>query len=189
MKKRIILTLSKRFPIFHSKKGKPTYFKEKLNNTVCNTRYTISDIDNTEVKERKIHTIRTNFARWKHNIGKIESGGFYLSIRQWSARAYNSPQEEIFQLHDSGIGCQRITMSYNPETKEVKAIIDGKYTADVEQIAENDGMQTSEFLEWFFGKNPTEKKLFSGVIIHFTPFRYGSDTNKSVEDSIIYNNK
>lgn len=185
MKKKIILTLSKRFPLSHSEKGKPTYFKEKLNNTICDVESTISDIDSMEVRERKIHTIRANFARWKHNLDKISGGGFYLSVRQWSARPYNSPQEEVFQLHDSGIGCQRITMSYDPDTKEVKAVIDGKYTANVEQIAANDGLQVSEFLEWFFGKNPTEKKLFSGVIIHFTPFRYGSDTNKSVEDSIV----
>lgn len=185
MKKKIILTLSKRFPLSHSEKGKPTYFKEKLNNTVCDLKSTISDIDSTEVKERKIHTIRTNFARWKHNLDKISGGGFYLSVRQWSARPYNSPQEEIFQLHDKGIGYQRIAMSYDPDTKEVKTIIDGKYTADVEQIAANDGLSPEEFKEWFFGKEMVEKKLFTGIIIHFTAFRYGSDTNKLVENSIV----
>lgn len=187
MKKKIIITLSKRFPQTHSRKGEPTHFREKLGNALNDTPETMTDNGGTtvSVNSRKIHTIRKNFIRWQHNLDKISGGGFYLSIRQWSARPYNSPQEEIFQLHDNGIGCQRITMSYAPDTKEVKAVIDGKYTANVEQIAANDGLQVSEFLEWFFGKNPTEKKLFSGVIIHFTPFRYGSDTNKLVEDSIV----
>ena len=76
-------------------------------------------------------------------------------------------------------------MSYDPDANEVKAVIDGKYMADVEQIAKNDGMTFDDFKEWFFSKEPTEKKLFTGVIIHFTPYRYGSDTNKSVENPIV----
>lgn len=185
MKKKIILSLSKRVPLCLTRKGEPTYFKEKLNNALYNQSSTVSDLDGAIITERKIHTIRGNFARWKHNIDKIAGGGFYLSVRQWSARPYNSPQEEIFQIHSGGIGCQRITMSYDPDANEVKAVIDGKYMADVEQIAKNDGMSLDDFKEWFFSKEPTEKKLFTGVIIHFTPYRYGSDTNKSVENPIV----
>ena len=185
MKKKIILTLSKRFPLCHSRKGEPTHFREKLNNTLNGCQETVSELDGTVVKGRKIHTIRANSARWKHNISKIDGGGFYLSVRQWSARPYNSPQEEIFQIHGNGIGCQRITMSYEPDTKTLKAAIDGKQVANVEQLAANDGLPLEDFKEWFFGKEPQEKKLFTGIVIHSTPFRYGSDTNKSVEDSIV----
>ena len=76
-------------------------------------------------------------------------------------------------------------MSYEPETKTLKAAIDGKQVANVEQLAANDGLPLEDFKEWFFGKEPQEKKLFTGIVIHFTPFRYGSDANKSVEDSIV----
>ena len=178
MKKKIILSLAKRIPLCLSRRGEPTYFKEKLSNALYSRSNTVSDLDGAIITERKIHTIRGNYARWKHNIDKIAGGGFYLSVRQWSARPYNSPQEEIFQLHSENMGCQRITMSYDPDTNEVKAVIDGKYMADSRALRKNDGMTLDDFKEWFFGKEPTEKKLFTGIIIHFTPYRYGSDTDK-----------
>ena len=32
--------------------------------------------------------------------------------------------------------------------------------------------QPTDFKEWFFGRHPQEDKVFHGVIIHFTDFRY-----------------
>lgn len=57
MKKKIILTLSKRFPLCHSRKGEPTHFKEKLNNTLNGCNETVSELDGTVVRERKIRRL------------------------------------------------------------------------------------------------------------------------------------
>ena len=92
MKKKIIITLSKRFPQTHSRKGEPTYFKEKLGNAINDTPETLTDNGGAtvSVKSMKIHTIRANFARWQHNLDKLAAGGFCLSVRQWSGKPYNS---------------------------------------------------------------------------------------------------
>ena len=169
--KRVVLQLSWRFPQTHSRKGELTHFREKLRNAINGTEYTVSDRNTAKIKGRKIHTIRLNFERWKHNIGKIADGGFALSVRQWKGSPYKSKQDEMFLLREN-VGYQRISLSYDPDTDKVRAVIDGKGMADVEQIANNDGLSLKDFKEWFFGENPKEKKLITGVVIHFTDFRY-----------------
>ena len=41
------------------------------------------------------------------------------------------------------------------------------------QLARNDGMTLEEFKDWFFGQG-LDRTVFSGVIIHFTDFRYNT---------------
>lgn len=99
--------------------------------------------------------------------------GYCLSIRQWSGRPYNSPQVEIASL-DQPIGIQRIELHYHSENDTITARIDGRewIDADCYEIAKNDGLNTTDFKEWFFGRHPKGDKVFHGVIIHFTDFRY-----------------
>lgn len=155
MKKKIIITLSRVFPITHSRRGEPTGFKEKL------------------AQGKKIHTIRENYDLWKLNSEKIERGNFYLSVRQWSAKPYNSPQVEIKRIFEP-IGIQRIELKYHADNDTITAKIDGRewLDADCYEIAKNDGLSIPDFKEWFFGREPKEDKVFRGVIIHFTDFRY-----------------
>lgn len=54
--KKIVLILSKTFPLVHSKVRKPTGYKEAY------------------LDGRKIHTIRSNYDRWNHNIDKNPLG-------------------------------------------------------------------------------------------------------------------
>ncbi len=65
-----VLTLAKKFPVYHPRAGEPTGFREAfLNGT-------------------KIHTIRINAkGYWKD--------GDIVSVRQWSGRPYASKQEVI----------------------------------------------------------------------------------------------
>lgn len=152
--KQIVLVLSKRFPSKHISKGKPTMFKEKL------------------YEGTKIHTIRSNYELWKHNIGKINNNeDCIMSVRQWSDKPYRSKQQEIKSL--SKVGYERITMQYNPISGSVKAVVNGKQFSDVKKIAENDGLKWEEFVDWFFGQG-MNKTLFQGIIIHFTDFRYSN---------------
>ena len=155
MKKKIIITLSRLFPRTHSRRGEPTNFAELLH------------------MEEKIHTIRKNYDLWKLNAEKMEGGKYFLSIRQWSGRPYKSPQVEIAQRNQP-IGVQPIEIRYHAVNDTVTAKIDGRewYDADCATIAKNDGLSVQDFKEWFFGKDPKEDKVFEGVIIHFTNFRY-----------------
>lgn len=155
MKKKIIITLSRVFPTTHSRRGEPTEFAGKLSSGA------------------KKHTIRKNYDLWKVNAEKMERGKFYLSIRQWSGKPYNSPQVEIAQRHNP-IGVQPIELYYHADNDTITAKIDGRewLDADCYTLAKNDGLSVQDFKEWFFGKDPKEDKVFKGGIIHFTDFRY-----------------
>lgn len=153
MKKRVIVILSSRFPAYHPKNGLETHFRDNL-------------------LTRKIHTIRAGYDRWKHNLDKVKDGDFMLSVREWSGRPYDSPQREIVSLKES-VGYQRISMSYDPRSGELKAVIDGRPFTDIKTLAANDGLSLEDFRAFIFGATRTEdKQLFQGVIVHFTDFRY-----------------
>lgn len=171
MKKKIIITLSRVFPTTHSKAGKPTYFREKVIKGQDN--YSCIYRDFWDKTTPKIHTIRENYDRWVHNIDKINEGRYYLSVREWSGKPYGSKQIEIIEKH-APIGIQRIELYYHAENDTITAKIDGRewIDADCAEIAKNDGLSIPDFKEWFFGREPKEDKVFRGVIIHFTGFRY-----------------
>lgn len=156
MKKRVMISLSKTFPKTHKRAGVKTFFVRSINNGT------------------KIHTIRTGYERWRHNLDKVINGTHIVSLRQWTGVPYRSPQDEITLLTD--VGYERISMSYDPDTGKVKAVINGRPYDNVEQIARNDGLKWDDFVDYFFGKGAHNARLFQGVIIHFTKFRY-SDTN------------
>lgn len=155
LKKKIIITLSRVFPVTHSRRGASTGFASKL------------------TSGEKIHTIRRNYDQWKVNSEKMERGKFYLSVRQWSGKPYNSPQVEIAQIHKP-IGVQSVELYYHSSTDTITAVIDGyEWSGCIETLlAHNDGLSVQDFKEWFFGKDPKEDKVFKGGIIHFTDFRY-----------------
>lgn len=103
----------------------------------------------------------------------MERGKYYLSIRQWTCKPYNSPQVEIAKIHDN-IGIQKIEIHYNAYNDTITAKIDGRewLDADCYTIAKNDGLSIQDFKEWFFGKKRDNDMVFEGAIIHFTQFRY-----------------
>lgn len=153
--KKCIITLSKVFPVTHSRRGEYTLFKEKL----C--------------RGKKIHSIRGNFPLWKKYEEKIKKGEFILSVREWSGKPYNSKQVEIMEF--SRISVQPIEIFYHADDKMITAKIDGKELSYREcyLIAKNDGFSSTwDFIEWLFGKDPKEHKKFYGCIIHFTSFKY-----------------
>lgn len=153
-KKKIILTLSRLFPIVCSQKGEPTNFEELLKKGI------------------KKHTIRINFDQWQHNAEHIASGKYYLSLRQWSARPYHSPQVEIARI-DTPIKVAHIEMTYHPDDGYISALVDGNIV-DVAELAKNDGISLQTFKEWFFSKAIKEKRydVFKGVLIYLTNFQY-----------------
>lgn len=156
LKKNIVILLSRKFMQGHSKAGEPTHFEERLKDG------------------QKIHTIRANYYWWKHNIDKLKSGNFRISIRQWQERPYNSKQIEVATVADeAAVDVQKIRITYDALTRTMDALIDESHSADVRDIARNDGFDDlSDFQEWIFGKEPKDGETFNGIVIHFTPFRY-----------------
>jgi hypothetical protein len=155
MKKRVMISLSKTFPKTHKRAGVKTFFQRSIKNG------------------QKIHTIRTGYERWRHNIDKVINGTHIVSLRQWTGVPYHSPQDEI-GLYEKDVGYERISMAYDPDTKKVRAVINGKPYNDVKKLAENDGLKWDDFVDFFFGKGAHNATLFQGIIIHFTKFRYNS---------------
>ena len=146
-KKKIVLTLSKVFPVTSSQAGEPTGFEEKLKTGV------------------KLHTIRANKAGvWDKRAKEIAEGRKYLCVREWTGKPYHSEQREFTRFEK--IGIQHVVI-FNGTLPQCK--VDGKEVA-VERLAANDGLTLEQFKEWFFGC--AEGGCFEGVIIHFTDFRY-----------------
>lgn len=174
--KTFVLTVSRKFPTTHKRKGEPTFFVEKifkgLNQIMpccwCGYGCTCSKhciIDSMQLNP-KIHTIRGNYELWNKRIEQVQKGEAILSIRYWSGKPYNSKQVEICQLDkDSGIGVQRYKLN-----EFVDMFIDNKQfdfrTARL--MAKNDGLSFKDFSEWF--KNYDFSKPMA--IIHFTAMRY-----------------
>jgi hypothetical protein len=138
-----VVTLSKRYLKGHPKAGQPTDFKQKF------------------LSGEKIHTLRENPAYWLNIVNQVNSGEAVLSVREWSEKAYNSPQVEIkqltklgFQLFDCIDGLVKVHgKTFAPENLPL--------------IAKNDGLEYRDFLSWF--EYPKTKQA---AIIHFTDLLY-----------------
>lgn len=162
--KQVVLTLSRVFPATHPRHGEQTLFREHLGNTLHNAH------DGRD--KRKLHTIRTNYDRWVHNIKKVNDGDFFVSIRQWQGKPYRSKHAEVMQFRRK-LGYQRITLIYDNSTDSLSCYIDGTAHYDIEQLAANDGLTLEDFKAWFFPPSTREKRnVIHGIIIHFTDFRY-----------------
>lgn len=163
--KTIVLTLSRVFPKTHPNAGEPTRFKERLHNTVTGNKG----------QWCKLHTIRRNYDLWKVNADKMRDGHFVLSVRQWSARPYNSKQTEIERINRP-IAVQRIRLYYDHLQDNILAYIDADHhlDCDIEELAHNDGLTLEQFKDWFFGDARAEHRneIFDGVVIHWTNLRY-----------------
>ena len=109
---------------------------------------------------RKIHTCRGRYDGWVLNIDKVNDKGYVLSVREWDGRPYGRgvKQKVIKEYCKAGLKC----------------VIDGKRFTDIATLARNDGMTLEEFKDWFFGQG-MNRGVYSGIIIHFTDFRYNGE--------------
>lgn len=147
--KTYVITLSKTFMKGHPRAGQPTNFREKF------------------LKGEKIHTIRGNYELWAKRIKEVEEGKAILSVRDWSEKAYRSPQVIIKDLtKEDKIGCQKLTFE---DGKFEAQFVDGNYCYTVlDTPAKNDGLSFEDFKAWFKNYKLNE----SMAIIQFTGFRY-----------------
>ena len=177
-----VVTLGKYFGPKHPRKGQETGFIVKV------------------ADGRKVHTCRSNYGYWRAKIEKITATGGVLSVRQWSAKPYRSPQEVITEIPAGIVGVQRLALRcerhvinhYAEERiKPIATTIYYDYAAEVdghpvplEILAENDGLTVDDFKAWFapiFAETDKKYPQFAGLasavtidfaIIHFTKRRY-----------------
>lgn len=153
--KTYVITLSKKFPGYHHRKGDQTYFESGI------------------VMKRKKHTIRGNYAYWKKRIDAINRGEAILSVRQWIDKPYKQPgQIEIYVLKAGEVGIQKCNVEIlkDPEAGEYASIDINKMPLfpnwSWQNVAQNDGLSPDDFIAWF--KEP----IIDGCIIHFTDLTY-----------------
>lgn len=141
-----VLLLAKNFPANHPKAGTPTQFFTKI------------------IREEKKHTIRANYDLWKRRIDNINAGKAILSIREWTAQPYRSPQRELCVM--KRVGLQKLEMT------PLGWFVDD-YDSDftTQDFAAHDGLSFLDFSDWFRGKISIDMEPMA--IIHFTDFRYG----------------
>ena len=161
--KTYVITLSKVFPVTHSRSGEPTGFKDKFLAAI-----------RQEGEWLKIHTIRANYELWKRRFDEIAAGNACLAIRQWTDKPYRSKQVELARLtREDGIGLQKLEIV--KERLNSISILLGYVDGALQEghkffplLAENDGLSFEDWHEWFKNYN-LSKPL---AIIHFTNFRY-----------------
>lgn len=165
--KQLVVLLSKTFFPKHRKAGEPTEFRDKV------------------VRGNKRHTVRCNYSYWAERVKKLQEVGGVLSIREWSGKAYRSPQEVILEVPASLIEVQRLELTRTAKRYEGlqgtfyewDATVDGQFV-DVRKLAHNDGLCTKDFIQFFnpvfeeYAKGNPEKLTLTFAVIHFTTFRY-----------------
>ena len=165
--KQLVVLLSKTFFPKHRKAGEPTEFRDKV------------------VRGNKRHTVRCNYSYWAERVKKLQEVGGVLSIREWSGKAYRSPQEVILEIPASLIEVQRLELTRTAKRYERlqgtfyewDATVDGQFV-DVRKLAHNDGLCTKDFIQFFnpvfeeYAKGNPEKLTLTFAVIHFTTFRY-----------------
>lgn len=149
-----VVTLGKYFGPKHPRKGQETGFIAKV------------------ADGRKVHTCRSNYGYWRAKIEKITATGGVLSVRQWSAKPYRSPQEVITEIPAGIVGVQRLALRRErrvinhyaeEQDKPIATATYYDYTAEVdghpvplEILAENDGLTVDDFKAWFAPISPKQ---------------------------------
>ena len=150
-----VITFSRVFPKYHPKAGQPTYFVEKFWKSLdmpINQNIGLVGLKYENVHlNGKHHTIRAG-ERWKK--------GQYFSPRVWSGKPYNSkqiiiaPDTEIKNIWSVEIDVEGVFYINGKQIDVTFSICDGRTVAD------NDGLDSDDLLNWF----PVGKP-FKGQII------------------------
>ena len=183
--KRIRRSVSRYFPKGHPKEGQPTYFVEKiLNSLYFAGKVTLEEIKNLNIKDfdwkvfetcfPKLHTCRAALDSWIKIVRKVNSGEYVLELFYWSGKPYHKDENGIGQVvfatldKDSGCGVQELNfIAYNIERP---CIFGNGYAATnhISTLAKNDGLSLDDFKAWFKGYDLSQPM----AIIQFTKFRY-----------------
>lgn len=141
-KKIAVVLMSKVFPQGHLHEGLPTNFVESIK------------------AGTKKHTIRLNYDYWQRKAAKINAGEMELSIRVWEGKPYRSKQVEVARY--SHLRISHIEGVYGTTDANPRLWIDNVEIANVEQVANNDGLTLADWTNYFFRTTNS----FDGVILY-----------------------
>lgn len=155
--KTYIIIVSRFYPGTHPLKGQHTNFPELI------------------ISDDKGHTVRGNYALWKHRAEEVQAGKAVISLRFWTGLPYRSNQQEFLQLNY--IDVQKVHIYHVRRSDYVQQVNTGPHTLIFVgdsikplqhpfKFAARDGLTMPAFLGWF--KKPIE----NAAIIHFTKFLY-----------------
>jgi hypothetical protein len=166
-----VLTFSRHFPKGHPKAGQQTFFVEKVLNCFRREDFSLptSFIPWTEnyvallkgdeylkamaVRDLKHHTIRA---------GSRFSPGEKASLRMWSDKPYRSKQIEFAQVEVKKVWSIEIVISH---TWWSFRIDDKFFCGNVKVIANNDGLELQDFIDWFTIHPKSIDREFKGQVI------------------------
>ncbi|CAM1370419.1 conserved hypothetical protein [Tenacibaculum litopenaei] len=146
--KTYVLIISENFPKKHKKSGEPTNFIQSIKD------------------KTKKHTLRQNYSLWEKRFDEINKGNACLSIRVWTGKPYRSSQKEVFNfVNTDGIGLEK----YRRDLSSVVSKSGHRITTFSQAVlAQNDGLEYSDFKDWFKGANILQPL----ALIHFSGYRY-----------------
>ena len=161
-----VITFSRVFPSYHPRKGDPTYFVEKIWNSIAfdpdvyveqfPIPYRELGIDFRNTNDKKHHTIRA---------GHRFKVGDWFSPRVWSGKAYNSkqiviaPDIQVKKIWDFDAHGTDFYLSGKHEYAHPEGF-------DFSEVEKNDGLSPCELFDWIC-LSPEFKKenRFTGQII------------------------
>jgi hypothetical protein len=160
-KKVYVLMISRVFPAYHPRAGEETYFKHKILLNQPENKYAVESVKEYYDWDKKLHTLRENYALWSRRAEKINRGEAILSLRQWTGSPYNYKRDgskpvEFLQLEK--IHVQKVKIIGIPAYRAI--FIDDR-AKNIHEVAKNDGLSVDDFCKWF-------KKDMEGCVIHFT---------------------
>jgi len=170
-----VISFSRTYPSYHSRKKEPTYFVEKIweGKDAVPSIFTdelpiesLNFIDHRHNDQTKYTTIR-NGNKWK--VGDFFSPrvwGDNINLKSGRKGAYHSkqitfaPDTQIKKLWDFSIFQGNIFIKNNTGKQKIITSIDLPDNEFFAEIAKNDGLSSTDMLDWFKYPHP-----FSGQII------------------------
>lgn len=167
-----VLTFSRHFPKGHPKARQPTWFVEKVWKSIWDsykggsnplhpfwevydgafpTKFDMKE--NIHQHQPKHHTIRSG-SRFKP--------GDMASLRVWSGAPYRSKQIEFAQVEVKKVWSIEIVISHTWWSFRIN---DKFYCGNVDVIANNDGLELQDFIDWFTIHPKSIDREFKGQII------------------------
>lgn len=147
-----ILIVSRTFPKGHKREGDLTYFAEQIQD------------------KEKIHSLRSDYVKWKLRIDEINAGAAYLSIRYWREKSGKRKQVEILRLGEGEVAIQKCFR------RKFDTIDIGGLRFYDKDLCHRDGLDLKDFRDWF--SKPTDQAM---GLVHFTLFRYQTAMKRKSE--------
>jgi hypothetical protein len=148
------LPVSTQFPAGHPRKGKPTYFKDKIEMALGRFERccVIDEFGSTEIW-LKLHTCRANYLLWVKRMEKVNAGLAVIDLFNWKlpgGRFTRGNEQIVFATLDKNSGCG-VQILYFDSIDKANVADGNKTLTSYTELAKNDGLSLEDFKFWFKG--------------------------------------